>query len=74
VNNILDLPHNSLDNRGREGILLNDKIDFHLEYPEEIEGEMETAPQTIMFAPEANVTGLMHVVDVDGIKKTYQFA
>jgi hypothetical protein len=38
---------NTIDNRGKAGILVNDKINFWLNYPEEFEGEVDAAPSAL---------------------------
>jgi hypothetical protein len=38
---------NTLDNRGKVGILKNENMNFWLNYPEEFEGEIDAAPSAL---------------------------
>ena len=47
VNTRLDMSMNILDNRGMTGILQNDRINFWLDYPEELAGEVDASPSAL---------------------------
>lgn len=51
MNTHLDMGHNTIDNKGKVGILANDKINFWLDYPEEFEGEVDASPSALQVGP-----------------------